>query len=279
MSFENSVLPKGKRAATAAIDIIVQSQEHGRKFVEVRLKRSRRLKKITDKLDLATILVAGRHLTTFIQGSTMNDSMFDCLAFYVVEEFSYVLKITEALHGVVRNHVDNVPLPPWEEVQALLKKVEGLKLINDNRTSKTNNFSTGSWVDGVKNTKTSSCLNITSHDLRTLLPGHCLNDVVVNSTLELLTGESSVSSGVIYTWDSLLFTNIAGGEDVSQWTIKAGMNSLFDYRFHLVPINLTGHWMLAKVDLRDREITTYDPLSRDIGHEQSIYTVKAHLLV
>ncbi|KAG4442727.1 hypothetical protein IFR05_001834, partial [Cadophora sp. M221] len=116
----------------------------------------------------------------------MNDSMFDCLAFYVMEEFPYVLKITEALHGVVRNLVDNVPLPPWEEFKALLKKVEGLKLMNDNRTSKTNNFGAGSWVDGVKNTKTSSCLNITSHDLRTLLPGHCLNDVVVNSTLELL---------------------------------------------------------------------------------------------
>ena len=90
--------------------------------------------------------------------------------------------------------------------------------------------------------------------------------------MELL---SSVSSGLIYFWNSFLFTNIAGGEDVSQWTIKAGMNSLFDYDIHLVPINLTGHWILAKVDLKNRDITTYDPLWRDIGHEQSIYTVKA----
>ncbi|KAG4427728.1 hypothetical protein IFR05_016789 [Cadophora sp. M221] len=120
----------------------------------------------------------------------MNDSMFDCLAFYVVEEFLYVLKITEALHGVVRNLVDNVPLPPWEEFQALLEKVEGLKLTNDSRTSKTDDFSTESWIDEAKNTKTSSCLGITSHDLRTLLPGHCLSDVVVNSTLELLAGQT-----------------------------------------------------------------------------------------
>ncbi|KAH6711913.1 hypothetical protein BKA61DRAFT_693906 [Leptodontidium sp. MPI-SDFR-AT-0119] len=198
-----------------------------------------------------------------------------------MEEFPYVLRITEALHRVVRNLVDNVPLPPWEEFQAPLEKVEGLKLMNDSRTSKTDNFSTKSWIDEVKNTKTSCCLDITSHDLRTLLPGHCLNDVVVNSTLELLAGESSVSSGVIYTWNSLLFTNIAGGEDVSQWTIKAAMNSLFDYDFHLVPINLTGHWMLAK-DLEkwigDNDMVDAVPRSafryiccKEVPHEQNGY--------
>ncbi|KAK0112173.1 SUMO1 sentrin specific peptidase 1, variant 2 [Cadophora gregata f. sp. sojae] len=271
-SFENSVSPEGKRAATSAIDKIAESQEHDRKFVESRLKRSRRLKKTTDKLDLATILVAGRHLTTLLQESTMNASMFDCLSFYILEEFPFVAKIIEALGGVATSLVDNVPLPPWEEFQVLLNKLEGLKLMKDSRKSNVDDFSTGSWIDKVRNTKTSSCLDITSHDLSTLLRGHCLNDVVVNSTLELLAGESRASSGLIYIWNSFLFTNIAGRVDVSQWTIKAGMNSLFDYDIHLVPINLTGHWILAKVDLKNRDITTYDSLWRDIGHEQSIYT-------
>ena len=45
-SFQYSVSPEGKRAATSALDKIVRSQEHDRKFVEVRLK-SRRLKKMT----------------------------------------------------------------------------------------------------------------------------------------------------------------------------------------------------------------------------------------
>ena len=274
MSHENHFLPKGKRAATLAIDVIVQSQQHDRKFVEVRLKRSRRLKRITDKLGLATILVAGQHLTILLQGSTMNDSMFDCLSFYVIEAFPHVAKIIEALQGVVTNLVDNVPLPPWEEFQALLQKVEGLKLMKDSRTSNTDNFNTESWIDKVRKTKISSCLDITSHDLRTLLPGHYLNDAVVNSTLELLADEISANSGVFYVWNSFLYMKIAGREDVSHWTVEAGMNSLYDYEFHLVPINLTGHWILAKVDLRNNKITTYDPLSRNIGHEQSIYTVK-----
>ena len=76
-TFENAVSSEGKRAATLAIDEIVRSQKHDRRFIKVRLKRSRRLKKITDKLGLAIILVAGRRLTTLVQGSTMTDSMLD----------------------------------------------------------------------------------------------------------------------------------------------------------------------------------------------------------
>ena len=154
-SFENSVSPEGKRAATSAIDKIVESQEHDRKFVESRLKRSRRLKKITDKLGLATILVAGRHLTTLLQGSTMNDSMFDCLSFYILEEFPFVAKIIEALRGVATGLVDNVPLPPWEEFQALLNKVEGLKPMKDSRTSNADAIIPESWIDKVRNKKAS----------------------------------------------------------------------------------------------------------------------------
>ncbi|CZS92458.1 uncharacterized protein RAG0_03012 [Rhynchosporium agropyri] len=199
----------------------------------------------------------------------MNDSMLDCLAFYVTEMFPYIAKIIGALHGLVRNFIDNVPLPLWQEFEALLNKVKGLQLLKESQTSKPDNTSTGSWGGEIENTNNRSCLDVTSRDLRTPLHQESLSDVVVNNTLALLAGESS---GIIYTWDSLLSTNIVGGKDVSQWTIKAGMNGIFDYHFHLFPINLTTHWMLAKVDLLQREITTYDPLSRDVGHEQSIYT-------
>lgn len=117
-------LSKRQRRYTAAIDMIVQRRKHTREEVQCYLKLSRRLKRITDKLGLAMILIAGTHLWTLLRGKMTND-MLDCLAFYITKKLPCVLRMAEILDGTATNLVHNVPLPPLEEeFSAQLAEVE-----------------------------------------------------------------------------------------------------------------------------------------------------------
>ncbi|KAH9203579.1 hypothetical protein DL95DRAFT_399209, partial [Leptodontidium sp. 2 PMI_412] len=92
------------------------------------------LKKITDGLGLAMVLVGGPHLVTLIQGSDMTHGMFDCLVDCIKTSedprLARVSKITETLDGIVKGLLDNVSLPSWEKFQVILTKVQDVWDIN-----------------------------------------------------------------------------------------------------------------------------------------------------
>lgn len=274
-SLDNSVSRhRGQRASSAVIDKLVQRQRHDRRVVEEMLKRSRRFKRITDKLGLAIVLVGGPYLATLMRGSKITHDMCDCLTYYIATKLPHFLKITEILDCVARCLLYNVPWPQLETFQGLVEKVKNYEFNNESQPS---NFSTELWFDELKNVEP-SCYDITAHDVRTLLPRQQLNDVIVDRTLQLLADESRTLNGRTYVWDSSLFTHITAGKDVFDRTLEAGIK-LFEYDIHLIPIRLEDHWLIAKVDLQNHEITTYGSLSHERGYEQSIYSVKLFLLI
>ena len=179
----------------------------------------------------------------------------------------HILNITEALQGIATNLVEGASLPPWDEFQKVLAelgpRIDLLTAGFDNHLLAAEPESRGSNS------------NLTTHDVRILLSGQQLNEAIVNCTLQLLSSQGLTQTPdaeeSFYIWNSSLFLDIAAQEDVGLWKSKAGMKSLYDYNFHLIPIYLNARWMLAKVDLRRRVITIFDSTTQ-IGIEQSLFT-------
>ena len=198
--------------------------------------------------------------------------MYDCLSFYITQRLPHISNATGILQGFATSLVENASLPSWDAFQKILVQLEAEPLLDLQTTS----FITRDikWWAAERESRESNS-DLTAHDICTLLPGQHLNDVIVNHALQLLSSQGSTPTPdgkqKFYVWNNFLIMEIAAQEDVSRWKSKAGIKSLYEYDFHLIPIYLNAHWILAKVDLQHQTITIFNSISQ-VGIEQSVFT-------
>jgi sentrin-specific protease 1 len=123
---------------------------------------------------------------------------------------------------------------------------------------------------------------ITSYDLSTLQHQQELNDVIINSYLELLSKRSSSSPShpKCRFFISFFYTCLVprlGCYDYSRvrrWTSKANINIL-DYDKIFIPLNLPGHWVLTVINLFEKRFELYDSLH---GRSNHLKVLKRYLM-
>jgi hypothetical protein len=93
-------------------------------------------------------------------------------------------------------------------------------------------------------------------DLKRLEPGCLLNDIVINTYLELI---SEYSKGSIYVFSTFFYTKLVGNgaEHVQRWT--AGTD-IFKHRLIYIPVHLPMHWTFVVIDVPKLRIEYYDSL-------------------
>ena len=107
---------------------------------------------------------------------------------------------------------------------------------------------------------------ITRHDLRTLRPKVYVNDVVINSYIQLLqhaTGGSQPSHSLCTVFNTYFYSQLVRGSycyaNVQRWTKKI---DLFQQHLIVIPVHLmlTQHWVVATINMKCKQIRLYDSL-------------------
>ena len=102
---------------------------------------------------------------------------------------------------------------------------------------------------------------IVGKDIKKLIEPHWLNDVLINSYIQLLeTRGGSEKFPKVFGFDTHFYTSFRdyGYENISRWRRK---RNIFDYEILLFPIHLGNHWCLAVFDLKKKKCSYYDSLA------------------
>ncbi|XP_015119654.2 uncharacterized protein LOC107042917 [Diachasma alloeum] len=110
-------------------------------------------------------------------------------------------------------------------------------------------------------------------DLKRLLPGSWLNDVVINKYLSLL---AKRSEGAVHVLNTFFYQNLLRSYDnVSRWTKKV---DIFSKKMLLIPIHSGNHWCLCVVYVKEKSIQLYDSLAQtSTNHTQVMDTILSYL--
>jgi len=107
--------------------------------------------------------------------------------------------------------------------------------------------------------------DITRHDLRTLDRGQWLNDIVINSYLNLVAKRSKdhpedypkIHCMSTYFYSTLTRSGSVDYSRVRRWTSKV---DLFAMDKIIVPIHLGAHWTMAVIKVKENHIDYYDSM-------------------
>merc|ERR1719436_2392631 len=124
-------------------------------------------------------------------------------------------------------------------------------------------------------------MDLTKHDLMSLVGNNWLNDSVVEMYFSLIADRSMKGSSremgwpTVFTMSTFFFPNLRarGYEAVRKWT--KGVD-IFSYEMIFFPINFRQHWSLAVADLRKKHLIYCDSLSfnKDVILDFILYYLK-----
>uniref|UniRef100_A0A0K8T5X9 Ubiquitin-like protease family profile domain-containing protein n=1 Tax=Lygus hesperus TaxID=30085 RepID=A0A0K8T5X9_LYGHE len=106
-------------------------------------------------------------------------------------------------------------------------------------------------------------LEIRRADFLTLLNMNWLNDNIINFYMELISERSGSEKKYppVYAFSTFFTLALQNGyETVRRYTKNV---DLFSKYLILVPIHISGHWCLAKIDMERKEIVCYDSMLRN----------------
>ncbi|KAF6214619.1 hypothetical protein GE061_009362 [Apolygus lucorum] len=109
-------------------------------------------------------------------------------------------------------------------------------------------------------------LDIRREDFMTLKNLNWLNDAIINFYMELIVERSGTEKKYpsVYAFSTFFFPALKNGYDrVRRYTRKV---DLFSKDLILVPIHLSVHWCMAKIDMKRKEIVYYDSMLSSNTH-------------
>ncbi|XP_043276088.1 sentrin-specific protease 1-like [Venturia canescens] len=158
----------------------------------------------------------------------------------------------------------------WEEDKENIKETKKKQELDEKKRKSDANE--GGEIRNGKERKTETWKG-QENDLKTLEGANWLNDVVINSYLELIGKEGNQEQQKKLrgcAMNSFFFPrlHISGHTAVKRWTKKT---NIFKFEKMMIPIHLGNHWSLAVINFLTKNITYYDSLRRkDQGYLRTL---------